>query len=129
LKRTDRAYFLLSAAGLILSVPFGAGALLFGNMHAALASLFVAEALIFLNTGPLNALIVDCTPVSVRSMAFAANIFFIHALGDAFSPTLIGYVSDRSDLKTALFMTLAALFLSGLFCLWGARLIPHERHA
>ena len=129
LKHTHRSYFLLSAAGLLLSVPFGAGTLLFGNFWAALACLLAAEFFIFLNTGPLNALLVDCTPISVRSMAFAVNIFFIHALGDAFSPTLIGFVSDKSDLKTALFMTLVALFISALFCLWGARYMKNERHA
>ncbi len=129
LKRTDRAYFLLSAVGLFLSVPFGAGMLLAGNMKVALFCLFMAETLIFLNTGPLNALLVDCTPVSVRSMAFAANLFFIHALGDAFSPVLIGKVSDLTDLQTALFMTLVALALSGALCLWGARYIPKRKPA
>jgi hypothetical protein len=28
-------------------------------------------------------------------MAFAVNIFFIHALGDAFSPSILGWLSDQ----------------------------------
>lgn len=120
LKYTYKSYFLLSAAGLLISIPFGAGALLISDFHWALASLFLAEFFIFLNTGPLNALLVNCTSVSIRSMAFAVNIFIIHALGDAFSPTLIGYVSDLTSLKTALLLPLGALSVAGLFCVWGS---------
>ena len=54
-----------------------------------------------------------------RTMAFAVNIFLIHALGDAVSPTLIGYVSDVANLKTALFGATAFLGLAAAFCFWG----------
>ena len=47
-------------------------------------------------------------------MAIAANIFMIHALGDAFSPTLIGYISDRSNLETGLTSMVVAVALSAV---------------
>jgi hypothetical protein len=71
--------------------------------------------------GPLNGVIVAVTAAPVRSMAFAANIFVIHALGDAVSPTIIGAISDAAGLKPALLFAMAFMGLSGLICLWGAR--------
>ncbi|MBI5209022.1 MAG: MFS transporter [Elusimicrobia bacterium] len=121
LRRTKKAYFLVTGAGFVLSIPFGVAMLSAPDRGTAFACLFAAEFLIFMNNGPLNALLVDCTPVSIRSMAFAANIFFIHAFGDALSPALIGYVSDLSSLKTGILMTVGALFVAGLFCFWGTR--------
>ncbi len=50
-----------------------------GRRHRAL--LFLAETLLFLNMGPLNAAIVSVTRLETRSMAFAANILVIHLLG------------------------------------------------
>ena len=38
----------------------------------------------------------------IRATAFAINILVIHALGDVISPPLIGLITDRADLGTAL---------------------------
>ncbi len=54
-------------------------------------------------------------------MAFAANIFIIHALGDAVSPTLIGLGSDAFGLANAMLVACAALGLGGAFCLLARR--------
>ncbi len=123
LKYTRKSYFLISGVGLILGIPCGIGALMIADMRLAMACLFLAEFFVFLNMGPLNAIIVNCTPLAVRSMAFAANIFVIHALGDALSPTLIGYVSDMTNLRAGLSLTLAALLVSGSLCFWGSRYV------
>ncbi len=124
LRRTPRAYFILSGLGLALSVPLGLATLFAGALKTALAFLFFTEFFVFLNTGPLNALIADSTPLSMRSMAFAANIFAIHALGDAASPTVIGWASDIAGLRTALTMTIGALAAAAGLCFWGCRYIP-----
>ncbi|MFA6318437.1 MAG: MFS transporter [Elusimicrobiota bacterium] len=132
LKRTKKSYFLVTGLGFLASIPFCAATLWAPDCRTALVFLFCAEFLIFLNNGPINALLVDCTPVAIRSMAFAVNIFFIHALGDALSPTLIGWVSDRTDLRTGLAMALCALFVAAVFCLAGTRFmddVPDERPA
>jgi len=60
-----------------------------------LIAIFLAEVFIFLNTGPLNAIIANVSRSEVRATAYAVNIFIIHALGDAISPAIVGMVSDR----------------------------------
>lgn len=121
LRVTGKAYFLVSGVGLILAMPAGAAAVMSKSYNGTLALLFLAEMLAFLNMGPLNGVIVSVTAPAVRSMAFAANIFVIHALGDAVSPYLIGLASDQWGLDRALVGAMAFLGLAGLICLWGAR--------
>lgn len=59
---------------------------------------------IFLPMGPISAALVALTRTRVRSMAFAINIFIIHALGDAISPVILGRASDLWGLKTAVLL-------------------------
>jgi hypothetical protein len=73
--------------------------------------------MLFLNMGPLNAAIVSVIRLEKRSMAFAATIFVFLLLGDAASPALIGWGSDRFGLTNALLAACAALGLGGWFCL------------
>ena len=126
LRTTPKAYFLVSGAGLLAALPLGVLAVLSPSYPLCLASLFAAELFAFLNMGPLNGVIVGVTSASVRSMAFAANIFVIHALGDSLSPTLIGLASDRFGLKTALLGAMLAMGAAGLFCFWGASSVADD---
>lgn len=126
LKVTGKAYFLVSGIGFVLAMPAGMLAVRSTSYEASLAFLFLAEMLAFLNMGPLNGVIVWVTAPAVRNMAFAANIFVIHALGDAASPALIGLASDRWGLAPALSFTMLFLGLAGAFCLWGARYVERD---
>jgi MFS family permease len=114
-KRPD-GYLLVSGWGFVLGIPAAVVALTASNSTTALAGIFLAELCLFLNTGPLNTVIVNVTRHDMRAMAFAANIFVIHALGDAISPAFIGFLSDRWGLANALLSTVAALTLAALFC-------------
>ena len=121
LARTPAAYFLVSGVGLALSVPCAAAVILLDDRTGVLAAIFLAEVCIFLNTGPLNAIVANVSRPEVCATAFAANIFVIHALGDAISPAIIGFVSDRVGLSAAFWIAPAALALAALFCFWGMR--------
>ncbi len=57
----------------------------------------------------------------IRSTALAVNVFIIHLLGDAFSPTLIGRISDKTSLPTAFGTAFIAAAVSGVIFLYGAR--------
>lgn len=118
LRRTDRsADLLVSGWGLLLGMPLAAAAIAAPSLRASIAFLFLAETMLFLNMGPLNAAIVSVTPLEKRSMAFAANIFVIHLLGDAASPALIGWGSDHFGLTRALLAACLALGVGGWICL------------
>jgi predicted MFS family arabinose efflux permease len=128
-RRTRKAYLLLSGIGLLLGVPASLLAILQVAHPAAPVFIFVAEWFLFLNTGPLNAVIVNVTRPAVRPRAFALNIFLIHFLGDAVSPAILGAVSDTAGLRTALLLAPVMLALAGALCLAGVRGIERDMDA
>lgn len=124
--RTPRGHFLVSAVGMLLGTPFAIVAFLGGTLGVVYTAVFVAEVLLFLNTGPLNAVLVNVTRPEVRATAVSLHIFVIHALGDVISPPLIGRLSDMAGLRAAVMLTPVAMALSGLVLLAGARHLPAD---
>ena len=123
-QRTNhRALYLLSFWSVALTLPCGA-LVFFGPRGWAIPSLVAAEFFLFLNTGPLNAAIVNSVSAPVRATAISVNLFCIHAFGDTFSPQIIGAVSDRTDLSIGLGVTLICLVISAAILLAGARYAP-----
>lgn len=112
---------MMSGAGLLLAAPLMVGAALATSRPMLWACLLGAQFFIFLNNGPLNAAIVNHVPTSIRAFAFGINVFAIHALGDAASPTLIGVISDHSSLATAILLNALPVALGGLVLLAGLR--------
>ncbi len=123
LRTNHRALYLLSFWSVALTLPCGA-LLFFGPRAWAVPVLFVTEFFLFLNTGPLNAAIVNSVSAPVRATAISLNLFIIHAFGDTFSPQIIGAISDRTNLRFALGTTLIFLVLSGVILRVGARFAP-----
>jgi predicted MFS family arabinose efflux permease len=123
LRRNPRALYLISAWGSVLAIP-AAALVFFGPESFFLPAAFVAEFFLFLGTGPLNAAIVNSVAAPIRATAISINLFVIHVLGDAFSPTLIGRVSDATNLRIGLSITLITLTLSGIILFTGARYAP-----
>jgi len=123
--RTDhRALYLVSFWSVALTLPCGALAF-FGPPAWTLPSLFAAEFFLFLNTGPLNAAIMNSVAGPVRATAVSLNLFFIHCFGDTFSPQIIGAISDRSrSLRLGLGATLISLVVSCVILRAGARFAP-----
>ena len=123
LRRNKAALYLLSAWSMLLAAPF-AVLVFYGPRVTMVPSLAVAEFLLFLNTGPLNAAIVNAVDAPIRSTAIAIELFIIHALGDAPSPRIIGWVSDHSSLREGLAVTLITLMLSAILIFAGAKYAP-----
>jgi predicted MFS family arabinose efflux permease len=123
LKTNHKALYLLSCWSVVLTIPFGA-LVFFGPRSWALPSLFAAEFFLFLNTGPLNTAIVNSVSAPVRATAISVNLFCIHFFGDTFSPQIIGAVSDRTNLRLALGVTLVSLVVSAVILGSGARFAP-----
>jgi len=124
--KNKKGYLLISGWGFMIGTPFVVWALLASGLTACMSAIFIAEFFLFLNTGPLNTVILNVTAPSIRSMAFAVNIFFIHALGDAFSPSIVGWFSDQWGLRNALLITPAVMLLAGLFCFICSRYVVQD---
>lgn len=110
--RNGGAY--LAGAGLMLAAPF---MLLVAHLESRtlmLAALFATQFLVFLNSGPLNATIVNAVSPAMRSFAMGLNTLIIHLLGDTLSPPLIGSVAQRTSLGTAIQLNALPVVLGGL---------------
>ncbi|MCL5023374.1 MAG: MFS transporter [Nitrospirae bacterium] len=125
-RKSLKGYQRVSGWGFILGAPVAAYALLTPSLTGCLVAVFFAEFLLFLNTGPLNTVIVNVSRPEARAMAFAVNIFFIHALGDAVSPTILGFLSDMWGLRSALLITPFVVLVAGFFCFFGTRFIEKD---
>jgi MFS family permease len=124
LRTNHRALYLLSFWSVALTLPCGA-LVFFGPAAWTVPALFAAEFFLFLNTGPLNAAIVNAVSAPVRATAVGLNLFIIHCFGDTFSPQIIGYISDRAgSLRLGLGVTLISLVASSLILRFGARFAP-----
>jgi MFS family permease len=125
-KRSGKGYLLISGWGFLIGTPFAVWAILAPGLTSCMSAIFIAEFFLFLNTGPLNTVIINVTNPAVRAMAFAVNIFFIHALGDAVSPSILGWLSDQWGLRQALLITPCAMVLAGIFCFICGRFVVED---
>ncbi|NMC74164.1 MAG: MFS transporter [Geobacteraceae bacterium] len=125
-RRGPTGYLLVSAWGFMAGIPIAVFAIASPSLAGCLTAAFFAEFFLFFNTGPLNTVIVNVSPANRRAMAFAVNIFFIHALGDAISPTLLGWFSDRWGLRSALLTTPVAIAAAAGFCFLCTRFIRDD---
>ena len=126
LRYSRQAYLWFSGVVTLLAVPFAILAL-----TAAAASLYypgivLAQLLLFMSTGPINAAIVNIVSPLERASAMALSMFAIHLLGDVPSPVLIGRLSDVSSLGHAVLVVPVAIAIGGLIWLAAARA---EKHA
>ncbi len=126
LRRTKSAHYLVSAVSLGLGIPAMCVAL-FASGRPMVVGIFVAEFLLLLNTGPLNAAIIDSVGPHVRAAALAASIFVYHLLGDVPSAALIGYMSDKYSLQLAFLGPVIAIALSSAILFYGMRFAPPVR--
>ena len=120
-RRTPAAFLWLSALATLAAVPFVWLALAAAAPRLYTLGMVVAEFLLFLSTGPVNAAIVNLVSPLERATAVALSVFAIHLFGDAISPFLIGLVSDATSLAAAVKIVPVAVVVSGLGWVWAAR--------
>jgi MFS transporter, Spinster family, sphingosine-1-phosphate transporter len=123
LRRTRSAHYLVSAVSLALGIPATCFAL-FASGNAMVIGIFAAEFFLLLNTGPLNAAVINSVGPHVRATALAVNIFIFHLLGDVPSAYLIGYISDKYSLRLAFLGPVITIALSSAILFYGMRFAP-----
>jgi MFS transporter, Spinster family, sphingosine-1-phosphate transporter len=123
-KRSQRAYLWLSAISCLVAAPCVWAALTTRSPHLYLASMVAGQLLLFLSTGPINAAIANLVTATERASAIALSVFAIHLLCDVLSPPLIGALSDRASLQTAVPIVPVAVVVGGLIWIWAACTTP-----
>ena len=125
LKRwTRQPYWALSGWSMVLATIFGLFALRLTNASLAIGSLFTAQFFLWFYNGPINAILANSVPSALRVRAFAFSIFLIHALGDAISPSIVGFASGWIGLPKALQLAPLAMAVGACIWLWGWRRLP-----
>jgi len=120
LRRWHQAYLWLSGIATLLAVPCGLLALTAASPAVYWTAITLSVFLLMLSTGPGNTTIVSVVPATMRATAMAGSIFAIHALGDVPSPTLLGWMSDRTSLGEAVLIIPVAILVSGLVWTYAA---------
>jgi MFS transporter, Spinster family, sphingosine-1-phosphate transporter len=124
--RWPGSYFLVSGTAMLLGFPLVL-LVLWTPFPLAWVFVFLAVFCLMFNTGPTNTILANVTHPSVRASAFALNIFIIHALGDAVSPMIIGFINGYTRNMNAGFLTVSFMFLAaGILWWWGARYLERD---
>ncbi len=151
-----RALFLVPGLAMLGSIPCLLLAIYGRGEGMVLLGVFLAVALLFTNAGPCHAIIANVVMPNMRAVAYAVAMTATHLLGDLWSPTLMGWVSDTfgqgdsmatpfghilaavgatpkaqpghdpENLVAALLMAIPALLIAGIVLLSGCRHLPRE---
>jgi len=109
-----QSYLWVSGLSTLAAVPFAIVALTAPQPVLYLGATAVASALIFISTGPINTTIVNVVSPHMRATAVAGSTLAIHLFGDAASPFVVGALSDRFSLASAVLIVPFMLALGGL---------------
>jgi MFS transporter, Spinster family, sphingosine-1-phosphate transporter len=120
-RRSRQGYMWFSAVVTLAAVPFALIALTAAAPRVFYSGIVVAELLLFMSTGPVNAAIANAVSPLERASAIALSMFLIHLLGDIPSPPLIGHLSDVGSLAHAVLTVPLAMAVGGLIWLAAAR--------
>jgi MFS transporter, Spinster family, sphingosine-1-phosphate transporter len=126
LRRMKSSYYMISAASMLLGVPFMIVAL-FVRGRVMVPAIAVAAFFLLFNTAPLNAAVINSVGAHIRATAIAVNIFIIHILGDVPSPTMMGWVADKRSLQAAFVLPVIAMVVSSAILFYGMKFAPAVR--
>ena len=124
LKRSPQGYLWFSGAVTLAAAPVALLALAAPAPALYYPAVVVAELLLFMSTGPINAAIANIVSPLERASAIALSMFAIHLLGDVPSPPLIGHLSDVGSLAHAVLVVPVAVAIGGVVWLVCARVGP-----
>jgi MFS family permease len=111
-RRSRSGYAAVLGLSATFAAPLAFAAFLVADVALARALLVATMFFLFFATGPVNTLLLETVPATMRSSAMAASIFAMHLFGDLWSPTLVGYVAERSSFASAVLILPAALVVN-----------------
>jgi MFS transporter, Spinster family, sphingosine-1-phosphate transporter len=134
-------YFLICGFGSLLSIVPAILALNSNSQMIYMPAIFFTVLLLFVGNAPINTIVINSVPMSMRATAVALNIVAIHTFGDAISRSTVGIIADslkeggltsissfassigiesNQYLSAAMLITPVALLISAIFFFWGA---------
>lgn len=123
--RIRGAYLAVSGAAILLSFPCIL-AMIWLDFPGAWWAVGGAVFFLFFNTGPANTALANVTSSPMRATAFAVNIFIIHALGDAISPPLIGWMARSMTWNDAFLLVSPLVLVASAVWFIGARYLADD---
>lgn len=117
--------FLLPAAALVIGLPLFLLAL-YTPFPFAWLLIAATCAVLFAGGAPMNTIIANVVPSSMRAIAYGLNILVIHLLGDAISPMIVGAAADGSGMHIAFMSLSVVVALAIVFCFLGSKHIVKD---
>ncbi|MCL4545117.1 MAG: MFS transporter [Chloroflexi bacterium] len=133
LRRTPAARLLVPSIGLLSSAVLTSIALLTHSLSVFLVLYAIIGFTLQLQSGPISAVLQDIINPSLRSRSVSLALLLSHMFGDAFSPALLGLLSDalggatRGGLERAFWVTPFCCLAAATFTLLGARSVGRDR--
>jgi MFS family permease len=117
-----RGRLLVVALGPLMGAPFVGLAIWTSSLPLLYASLAIGTGLNAAYIGPVLATLHDVVGAKARATATGVYFFLVHFLGDAISPTVVGFISDQTgSLRVGTSVAAAAAVAGGLCALIGVR--------
>jgi MFS family permease len=95
--KVSHPYLAFSGLAMIPATLCASLTLIVPGKVAAVTFLAIGQFFAWSYNGPINALIVNSVPSPLRTRAISLSVLATHLFGDALSPTIVGFMSDRSD--------------------------------
>lgn len=111
-RRSRSGYAATLGLSALLAAPLAFFAFVDRDVARARVLLVATMFFLFFATGPVNTLLLETVPATMRSSAMAASIFAMHLFGDLWSPALVGYVAEKTSFERAVLILPAALVVS-----------------
>jgi MFS family permease len=130
--RMPSARLLVTGVAFLISAPLLVLSFVVPTLAACVPIFFLGGVCLQAYNGPMSALMQDVVTPDLRAVAVAISLVVAHVLGDAFSPSLVGALSDAlgNNLAGALRITLPpAILAAGIVCLLGLRRVPADMQA
>ncbi len=116
------------AVSLMISAPLMYLGLADGGQFSFLFFFITGAIFLSVYLGPVTAVLHDIVPKQFRAGAFGAYVFFIHLVGEAFAPAIIGKISDYYDLRVGLEFATLFVFLAGVSFIPVAVIVYNSYH-
>ena len=113
-KAVVRAGLIVCSIGSLVGAPLCVACFLAPSTTVFFALVFFAETALFLNSSPVNAVILRAVPEERRASAMAMCILVMHLLGDLWSPPLMGEAIDHVPMRVAMMLVPLGVAISGV---------------